>query len=208
MHRIASFCLLLTACCLLAVGCGEKKKDGGDHSPTITDNPKGDQNTNTNTTQPQQSGPQADPNANPNDVVDLSDSDKALLASLPATKFFQGGITDLSQTKKYGSGLIIVTVEEGPGPKPPVGENVNVHYHGQLTNGTKFDSSFDRGQPFSFPLGGGRVIKGWDQGIAELNMGSKALLVVPPHLGYGSNNMGTIPPNSTLLFSVEVMGAF
>lgn len=82
-----------------------------------------------------------------------------------------------------------------------------VHYHGLLTNGQKFDSSYDRGQPFDFVLGQGQVIKGWDEGIALLPVGSQAVLIVPPHLGYGDSDMGTIPPNSTLIFYVEVLAA-
>jgi peptidylprolyl isomerase len=73
-------------------------------------------------------------------------------------------------------------------------------------SGEKFDSSYDRGQPFSFPLGQGQVIRGWDEGIARLPVGSQAVLIVPPHLGYGERDMGVIPPNSTLVFYVEVLG--
>ncbi len=103
------------------------------------------------------------------------------------------------------SGLKYVIVEEGKGPRPVGNDRVSVHYHGLLTDGKKFDSSFDRGQPFDFALGTGQVIKGWDEGIAYLPEGSKAVLVIPPQLGYGSQNMGSIPPNSTLIFHVHLV---
>lgn len=97
--------------------------------------------------------------------------------------------------------------QKGTGNLPKPGQRVVVHYHGQLTNGQKFDSSYERGQPFDFVLGQGQVIKGWDEGIAKLPVGSQAVLIVPPHLGYGDRDMGTIPPNSTLIFYVEVLAA-
>jgi peptidylprolyl isomerase len=94
----------------------------------------------------------------------------------------------------------------GPGNLPTPGQQVIVHYHGLLTSGEQFDSSYDRGEPFSFALGQGQVIRGWDEGIARLPVGSQAVLIVPPHLGYGERDMGVIPPNSTLIFYVEVLG--
>jgi len=94
----------------------------------------------------------------------------------------------------------------GPGNLPTPGQQVIVHYHGLLTNGEQFDSSYNRGEPFSFALGQGQVIRGWDEGIARLPVGSQAVLIVPPHLGYGERDMGVIPPNSTLIFYVEVLG--
>ena len=79
--------------------------------------------------------------------------------------------------------------------------------HGKLENGTKFDSSHDRGQPFEFPLGMGRVIKGWDEGLSSMKIGGKRTLIIPPYLGYGKRGAGgVIPPNATLLFEVELVG--
>lgn len=103
------------------------------------------------------------------------------------------------------SGLKYKIIQKGEGKKAEPGSNVSVHYVGTLTDGTKFDSSRDRGQPFSFKLSAGQVIKGWDEGIAMLQVGDKAILTIPSELGYGSANMGNIPPNSTLVFEVELM---
>lgn len=96
---------------------------------------------------------------------------------------------------------------QGTGNLPQAGQRVVVHYHGLLPDGRKFDSSYERGQPFDFVLGQGQVIKGWDEGIAKLPVGSQAVLIVPPDLGYGDRDMGVIPPGSTLIFYVEVLAA-
>jgi len=103
------------------------------------------------------------------------------------------------------SGLRMIVHKDGEGPKPQKGQTVNVHYTGLLENGTKFDSSHDRGKPFSFPLGQGRVIKGWDEALALMNKGEKRTIVIPPEMGYGSRSTGKIPPNSTLIFEVELI---
>ena len=103
------------------------------------------------------------------------------------------------------SGLRMIVHKDGNGEKPNVGQNVNVHYTGLLETGNKFDSSHDRGKPFRFPLGQGRVIKGWDEAIALMSKGEKRTLVIPPELGYGSRPAGKIPPNSTLIFEVELI---
>jgi FKBP-type peptidyl-prolyl cis-trans isomerase FkpA len=105
------------------------------------------------------------------------------------------------------SGLKYTDIKVGEGEEAKPGQAVTVHYTGWLTNGTKFDSSLDRKQPFSFKLGAGQVIQGWDQGVAGMKVGGKRKLTIPPGLGYGSQSVGgVIPPNSTLVFDVELLG--
>ena len=105
------------------------------------------------------------------------------------------------------SGLKYVDQVVGTGEAAVAGQNVSVHYTGWLENGKKFDSSVDRGQPFSFPLGAGRVIKGWDEGVQGMKVGGKRKLTIPSDLGYGSRGAGgVIPPNATLIFDVELLG--
>jgi len=105
------------------------------------------------------------------------------------------------------SGLQYVDLTVGKGPTAQAGQTVTVHYTGWLENGKKFDSSVDRGQPFSFPLGAGRVIKGWDEGVQGMKVGGKRKLTIPSNLGYGARGAGgVIPPHATLLFDVELLG--
>ena len=109
--------------------------------------------------------------------------------------------------EKTASGLMFVVKEEGTGEKPDSGATVTVHYTGKLLDGTVFDSSVERGQPFAFPVGTGRVIPGWDEGILMMKQGGKRTLVIPPNLGYGARGAGPIPPNSWLVFEVELVDA-
>jgi len=107
---------------------------------------------------------------------------------------------------KTESGLLMIEHVEGNGVKPKTGQAVSVHYTGLLADGTQFDSSHDRGQPIRFNLGEGRVIKGWDEAILDMSIGSKRTLIIPPDLGYGERGAGgAIPPNATLIFEVELI---
>ena len=126
--------------------------------------------------------------------------EKAAKAAEDMKKLTEGATT----TK---SGLAYFMIKTGEGAQAEAGKTVSVHYTGKLADGTKFDSSHDRGQPIEFPLGQGRVIPGWDEGIALLKVGGKATFIIPPQLAYGEKGAGgVIPPNATLIFEVELMG--
>jgi peptidylprolyl isomerase len=108
---------------------------------------------------------------------------------------------------KTASGLRYTDLVVGTGASPQKGQKVTVHYTGTLENGTKFDSSRDRNQPFEFTIGVGQVIRGWDEGVATMKVGGRRKLMIPPDLGYGPNGVpGAIPANATLIFDVELLG--
>jgi FKBP-type peptidyl-prolyl cis-trans isomerase len=112
-----------------------------------------------------------------------------------------------AKTITTASGLKFQVLKKGNGTVAMSGQIVSVHYTGWLTDGTKFDSSVDRGEPFQFTLGAGQVIKGWDEGVSGMKVGEKRKLTIPSDLGYGARGAGgVIPPNATLVFDVELLG--
>jgi FKBP-type peptidyl-prolyl cis-trans isomerase len=122
-------------------------------------------------------------------------------------KTADAGTSAAAEAYSTASGLKIREYKIGTGPVAVAGNTVQVHYTGWLENGTKFDSSLDRGQPFEFKLGAGQVIKGWDEGVAGMKVGGKRQLIIPSSLGYGPGGAGSaIPPNATLVFDVELLG--
>jgi FKBP-type peptidyl-prolyl cis-trans isomerase len=133
------------------------------------------------------------------DSTELADASQADASAL-------GGPMDVEKSRLTASGLRITDVVVGTGAEASPGDTVIVHYRGTLEDGSQFDASYDRGTPFSFPLGAGRVIKGWDEGVQGMQVGGKRKLVIPPDLGYGSRGAGgVIPPNATLIFDVELL---
>lgn len=136
--------------------------------------------------------------------ADQNDEESAPPATGSDFDIYDGFSSDEVETME--SGLQYIQVTKGDGPAPEVGEVVSVHYTGHLEDGTVFDSSVDRNEPIQFALGRGMVIPGWDEGIALLNVGGKARLIIPPELAYGSAGAGgVIPPDATLVFDVELI---
>ena len=134
----------------------------------------------------------------------LAEGDTPTKSSKPKKDKGQKGAATMVTT---ASGLQYIDEKVGSGPSPTRGKRVRVHYTGKLADGTKFDSSVDRGQPFEFVIGVGQVIKGWDEGVAGMKVGGKRKLVIPAALGYGARGAGgVIPPNAELHFDVELLG--
>ena len=128
-------------------------------------------------------------------------------AATPEVTPVEGGPPEVSgEPTTTTSGLQFIDIEVGTGDAPQSGQTVGVHYSGWLTDGTKFDSSLDRGQPFSFVIGIGRVIRGWDEGVASMKVGGERRLIVPPELAYGETGYPpVIPANAELIFDVELL---
>lgn len=136
----------------------------------------------------------------------LNQNQPALTAVTENNNLIANNTMSDANTVTTDSGLKYVQLKEGTGATPKPGQTVSVHYTGTLEDGTKFDSSRDRGKPFSFKLGAGQVIKGWDEGISNMKVGERRQLIIPPELGYGARGAGgVIPPNATLIFDVELL---
>ncbi len=146
----------------------------------------------------------------PHKLVRLSLLSLAIAAGAACLPFAGTAIAQ-ETTVTTPSGLKIEDAKVGDGATPTTGQTCIMHYTGWLyengQKGRKFDSSVDRGEPFEFPIGTGRVIKGWDEGVASMKVGGKRTLIIPPELGYGARGAGgVIPPNATLVFDVELLG--
>ncbi len=145
-------------------------------------------------------------------IVDQGKQNSAIASTISASEsgtlvaLSLEDVTEKEDVKTTESGLRYVDIEEGDGATPKDGQTVVVHYTGSLADGTKFDSSRDRDRPFSFKLGEGQVIKGWEEGISTMQVGGRRQLIIPPELGYGQRGAGgVIPPNATLIFDVELL---
>ena len=115
-----------------------------------------------------------------------------------------GGSNDTTNPTEQAP-LVVLDLVVGDGPVAATGDTVTVDYAGRFVDGTQFDSSYDRGEPFTFTVGAGQVIPGWDQGIPGMRVGGTRRLTIPPHLAYGSQGRGSVPPNTTLTFDVELI---
>jgi peptidylprolyl isomerase len=179
--------VLITAAALLVVSCGRSRESTPTPMPTLAE-----------TAAPASAASSA---STPASAAETQNE-----ATTPTSPNATPTPLDKEDTIITSTGLQYTESEAGAGKKPQAGDVVAVHYTGTLSDGTVFDSSYDRGEPIRFPLGAGRVIPGWDEGIGMMAEGGKAILVIPPDLAYGERGAGdVIPPNATLIFDVELV---
>lgn len=129
-----------------------------------------------------------------------------ILAVVGIGAYFVFKYPQSGENQNMAQGFKTEILKEGTGEGAKKGDTVSVHYTGTLEDGTKFDSSLDRGMPFEFTLGAGQVIRGWDEGIVGMKIGERRKLIISPEFGYGATGIGPIPPNATLIFEVELLG--
>jgi peptidylprolyl isomerase len=188
--------LLALGLVLGACGSDDNNKTTGTPKPTVA----------SQGVQPRTGSPSADA---PTRIVPVSTpTTVAPTSPQPLSDGNAPGIPPLTGEIKTDGNLRYIDEKVGDGATPQSGQRLTVHYTGWLTDGTKFDSSVDRGQPYQFVLGAGRVIPGWDKGLATMKVGGKRRLILPPELGYGARGSAPrIPPNATLIFDVELLAA-
>lgn len=147
--------------------------------------------------------PTPDPTPEPGTIAAMTDVKTLISENSPSAQPLPTG----GPVRTLAGGLQVQDIVEGTGPEATAGQTISVHYTGTLTDGTKFDSSVDRGTPFEFTLGVGQVIKGWDVGVSGMKVGGVRKLIIPSAMAYGARGAGdVIPPNATLIFLVQLMG--
>ncbi|MEK7462066.1 MAG: FKBP-type peptidyl-prolyl cis-trans isomerase [Patescibacteria group bacterium] len=135
----------------------------------------------------------------------VADSEVVVVAAGEETAKRTEAITQAADSNGVVKSMIIEDIKKGEGAEVKAGDNVSVHYIGTLQNGTEFDNSRKRGEPFTFTVGGGQVIKGWEEGLIGMKVGGQRILVIPPEKAYGVNGVGPIPANATLVFAIELI---
>lgn len=199
---------VMLVCCLVLVLSGLTDRSGNARAAEITTQPQGAA-VNSPLEQPVAQTPKLQKLINSAQTYSPGSSSSG--GSEPATLIASAETNNMDaknagNTTTTPSGLKYVDLEVGTGASPQKGQTVVVHYTGTLEDGTQFDSSRDRGQPFSFKIGIGQVIKGWDEGVGTMRVGGRRQLIIPAELGYGSRGAGgVIPPNATLIFDVELI---
>jgi peptidylprolyl isomerase len=182
---------LVTACCLM-VACTEATNNQASNSATT----------------PTETATATNVTATPTPAGTVTTTATPTATATPTTTATPGATKTSGKLVTTPSGLKYEVLKPGTGAIPKAGQTITVHYTGTLENGTKFDSSRDRGEPIDFPIGVGQVIPGWDEALTTMKVGERRKLIIPAKLGYGASGTpdGTIPPNATLIFDVELLG--